>query len=709
VGRTVYRASAGHPLCRLSLAVSEDDVREVEAEEISAAGSRVLLADLPIKQHDYLDAKLELEGSAELSLFANVVDVAAGQIKLRWLHLDNDEEERLAAALDRSLDGKKGIAKAEEAADTYAPASGTTTHRRKKGMVKPRGEVKPLAARPERKGAVKPRKGMVTPRAEGGGTDVTHREPPPTSGEGTATQRKRTYTSRVVKPVTIPGADSPDSVPDSPEAIREVVESTRRKSEGESSRQVVRPTVPTARSGDGEGQSRRVTRPSGDPAADAASADVDNPALSRRRQAVEPSAPPPESKKPAAPKEKKRDTDTFTPDDAPASAQKQNRPTSTDVRRTTRGMSRDEQSMRREIIRRGKVTEAKDLANKEGKVLVLNLGTIRQLIGEAVNEAVGDLEFVGGDAQALMAEVEKRVAERMKSSDAEKKDLEAQARGLEKQLEAARKAMEAERQRDLDASQFTVSEAGLEDLDKRFERLLQRAIKNNGVNDHLADELQKMVAHVLDAERERIAEKATEDQQSKMSLLEKKINRLAKSLQDTEQERDLNAKRLKFMEAQGTGVANIMDAGLAMEDPDYERKKLLMKEIFDRNREMRREYKEIFGEPPPSREKPPAPPEAAAEEVEQPATEEVAPAAEVAGEFPEADDTPAPETSVAEAQAGDSDTGEEDSEPAMDPDDLPWEGPSEEFLEQRAEEADRDVKVINDYKDFAPPPLERDS
>ena len=72
----------------------------------------------------------------------------------------------------------------------------------------------------------------------------------------------------------------------------------------------------------------------------------------------------------------------------------------------------------------------------------------------------------------------------------------------------------------------------------RFDRLVDRAIKVNAVNDGLADELRAHGHTVLDDEREKIAEQAKQAQNDAIRLLEKKVKRLATNLETAEEEAD---------------------------------------------------------------------------------------------------------------------------------------------------------------------------
>ena len=102
--------------------------------------------------------------------------------------------------------------------------------------------------------------------------------------------------------------------------------------------------------------------------------------------------------------------------------------------------------------------------------------------------------------------------------------------------------------------------------------------------------MRSVVSRLLDDERDKIREQAQQAQNDKVALLEKKVERLASSLQNAEGERDRAQRRAQALEASGgLPLRNIMTVGLDQGDPDRERKLALLKEIFRLNKEIREE------------------------------------------------------------------------------------------------------------------------
>lgn len=243
------------------------------------------------------------------------------------------------------------------------------------------------------------------------------------------------------------------------------------------------------------------------------------------------------------------------------------------------------------IRNRAKSIRASELAARHDRVRVLNMGTIKQLITEAVEEASAHLTRSLGeqDRKRLLEEAEENFKERLKMFEAEKLSAEMKAKRLQEQLQTMQTALEGERKRTIAADQFTVSAEGLDEIEAKFKRLLDHSIAEGRVVPSLEEELRKVIATVFDAERQRIREQELQAQNEKIALLENKIKRLAGSLEDTERQRDEMQEWAQMLEASGGGaLRNVFTPGLKDGDPNKKRKLALMKEILDINREMRK-------------------------------------------------------------------------------------------------------------------------
>lgn len=256
---------------------------------------------------------------------------------------------------------------------------------------------------------------------------------------------------------------------------------------------------------------------------------------------------------------------------------------------------------------RARTVSASSLASRLQTVQVLGLPEIKNLIKESVQTAVVHLEeqLIDDQRQRLLQEAEEIFKQRLEAFRADRADREAKIKHLQKQLKIAETLLDEERNKIVSANQFTVSDAGMVELETRLGRMLDRAIKGGGVSDELAQEMSATVARLLDSERDNIRRKAEEAQGERVALLERKIERLAKTLEKAEGDRDRERRRAEILEraTAGPGFTLTRDPGILDEDPKKERKLQLMKEIFLANKEMRRALEEKgllrrIGEPP---------------------------------------------------------------------------------------------------------------
>lgn len=353
------------------------------------------------------------------------------------------------------------------------------------------------------------------------------------------------------------------------------------------------------------------------------------------------------------------------------------------------------------IKSRAKTVRASELAARHERVRVLNMTTIKALIQEAVDEASKLLSHALGENERkrLLEEAEESFQERLKAFQLEKASADERAAKLADQLGNAQRLLDEERKRSISADQFTVSHAGMAEIEASFLTLIERSAGEGKLSDSLEGDLRAITSRVLDEERNRIREKEAQAHSEKIELLEKKIRRLAGNLEDAERQRDEAreiAATLEKMGGQGMSVEQIkqkFQVGLKKDDPDRERKLAVMREVLEQNRELRRKLGLAMNEG--AADKPASPP---------PVVEVSAPV------------VPEPEESAAETDASSVETDGEplvnpddqpwepvSSEPAVNPDDLPWEPPASAAPADEADE--RGVKILREYKKFEPPPL----
>lgn len=313
------------------------------------------------------------------------------------------------------------------------------------------------------------------------------------------------------------------------------------------------------------------------------------------------------------------------------------------------------------IRSKAKTILASELAARHDKVHVLNMGTIKELIQDAVSEALMNINVSMSETEKkqLLEETEAKFQERLKNFQAEKVGAQEYAKHLNDQLRIAQNLLEEERKRTINVDQFTVSESGMGQIEERLRRVLDMAVKTGNVSPELEAKLRDMIAHILDEERERIRIQEQEAQGAKIDLLEKKLRRLASNLEEAERQRD-QAQALANALEQNGGLHGIMLAGITDSDADKKRKLALMKQILDINRHIRDELGVTYNRND--------------EAVEQLERERLKlPDAKVATRWAdddaaeEADNTARMNKEIAAEQAAVS------QDPQIDPDDMPWE------------------------------------
>lgn len=606
--------------------------------EISPAHA-IIASDAEFEPNAYLDLTLELKGQPPRKFFAHVVATEAAGVRIRWMHLDPGEEQKLKgllAAYARSL-GSSGNAAAP-------PGHGT------RRVIRPKTET------------------IVPFGAGGSAAEVKMPAPPPEKDRGGDEHRA---TRRVIKPSARLSSQSEEHEPSA-------------AAPGEESKGHPVVLAPT----DKFEKLRQIE-------------DVDRPKEASGAQAALSATPPettPSGGNPAQPAAT-GDALADLPGESPSG-------------RHTAVIGKDgRMDVGAAIRQKAKTVRASDLAARHDKVRVLNMGTIKALIQDAVEEAASHLTRALGEAERkrLLEEAEEGFKERLKAFELDKKSAEEKARVLQNDLSAAKELLEQERKRSIQADQFTVSEAGLVEIDERMAKIIERAVSRGEAGPDLELKLRELIAHILDSEREKMREKELAAHNDKIALLEKKVARLANSLDETEKERDEARQIADAMEKHGISAAEVKNKykiGIDASDANRERKLALMKELVEQNRELRKqlglktvdpaqvakEMAEEVEKAKAAREKAKA--EALADRAALKA-EQAGGAPAAAAVAPEPEPAPAAEEPAAEPAS---------AEPAVNPDDEVW-TPAPPKAAAAAED-DRGVKILRDYKKFEPPPLE---
>lgn len=242
------------------------------------------------------------------------------------------------------------------------------------------------------------------------------------------------------------------------------------------------------------------------------------------------------------------------------------------------------------LLSKTRQVDSQSLAAQHRQLRVVGMGDITRLIEESVAEALTKSEhaWTEKEREKLLNEAQDVFQQRLDEMKAQRADSEARATKLEEQLRNAESLLEEERQRVLSRDQFTVSDAGMNEIEARMERLLQRIVRDRQVDSEIEREMRGFVSGMLDDERGKILEKEQSAQNDSIRLLEHKVERLAKALEETSDERDRANRRAAALEAHGGGVAGMVyAAGLGDEDPAKERKLVLLEDLVKENRDVR--------------------------------------------------------------------------------------------------------------------------
>ena len=586
---------------------------------------------IQLEANAYIDVTLALKDIAPRQLFAHVVGSGSAGLRLRWLHFDPGEEGKLKSLLE-------AYARARAGGQASTSHSGTRRVVRPKGDAPPATSEMPAAPASSTRRLVRPSASAITPFSDLG--------PAPAAPTGDAASSARIGTRRVVRPSQQALTPFADVVSEPTPAIGE---------ESRTQHVVIEPTDRFEKLIDvGEEKARSAPKPA--PA----------PALTKAATATPPGAQQ-ISTTPFGGSQVVSGAGAGAGVGESSGAQRAQAPFGEDsgAHQVTGGktavVGKDgRMDIGASIRSHAKTIRASELASRHERVRVLNMATIKSLIQEAVEEAAGHLTRSLGEAERkrLLEEAEEGFQERLKSFEAEKQSAAERNKRLNDQLESARRLLEDERKRSIKADQFTVSDEGLGEIEDRFKRLLDRTLAAGKVPADVEEELRAVIARILDSERERIRAKELEAQSAKIELLERKINRLAGSLEESEKQRDDAQKFAAFLESQGGGaLRNVYEAGIKGEDPNKEKKLALMKKILDENRALRNslgiELQEVKDEP--KKETPKAAAAAPVKDV---------PAAEV---------TPDPEPAAEASPAEDTTDAEGSNVPAVNPDDEVWE------------------------------------
>jgi len=248
------------------------------------------------------------------------------------------------------------------------------------------------------------------------------------------------------------------------------------------------------------------------------------------------------------------------------------------------------------LVQRTRMVRTSEIAAKRDTIRVLKLDTVRELIARAVDEALerSTVRVEETERDRILRESEERFRELLARAKAEKDGVEAQRSELQKQLDRARTQLEREKERPLGTDRFTLSDEAIDRIERRMHRYVDDSLAAGRADTTMESGLRTAIEGILDAERTRIEDLARSARSDRIELLEQKIHRLARSLEDTQQERDRARQRAHALEttAAKNPIVGVAAEPLDREDPQQGRKLALLADLVRENHDLRRRMEE---------------------------------------------------------------------------------------------------------------------
>ncbi|MGA1535078.1 MAG: hypothetical protein ACO4CW_07690 [Planctomycetota bacterium] len=248
------------------------------------------------------------------------------------------------------------------------------------------------------------------------------------------------------------------------------------------------------------------------------------------------------------------------------------------------------------LVQRTRMVRTSEIAAKRDTIRVLKLDTVRELIARAVDEALerSTVRVEETERDRILRESEERFRELLARAKAEKDGVEAQRSELQKQLDRARTQLEREKERPLGTDRFTLSDEAIDRIERRMHRYVDDSLAAGRADTTMESGLRTAIEGILDAERTRIEDLARSARSDRIELLEQKIHRLARSLEDTQQERDRARQRAHALEttAAKSPIVGVAAEPLDREDPQQGRKLALLADLVRENHDLRRRMEE---------------------------------------------------------------------------------------------------------------------
>ena len=243
---------------------------------------------------------------------------------------------------------------------------------------------------------------------------------------------------------------------------------------------------------------------------------------------------------------------------------------------------------------RSRLVRTAAIAAQRDSVRVLNLSAIKDLIQDAVEDVVleSGLSHDENEIQRLLKESEKGFREKLAEFESEKADLQSHVQGLSSRLDRAQNLLGREKNREVERDQFTLSEGAMIELESKLGSVIDAAVESGTVAAPLEEKLREAMERSLDSERERTRIQEEGARNENIQLLERKIHRLAHSLDDARKDRDHareNARRAESKDrTQGfKGAGGDRVKASSGDDSNHGVRQSLLLELVQENKELR--------------------------------------------------------------------------------------------------------------------------
>ncbi|MGE4619622.1 MAG: hypothetical protein AAEJ04_07425 [Planctomycetota bacterium] len=242
---------------------------------------------------------------------------------------------------------------------------------------------------------------------------------------------------------------------------------------------------------------------------------------------------------------------------------------------------------------RSRLVRTSAIAAQRDSVRVLNLSAIKDLIQDAVEDAVRESgrSLDEADLQELIEKSETGFRERLAQFEDEKADLQSRIHGISNRFERAQELLQRERNREVNRDRFTLSESTIGELERSFETIIDEAVATRDVGPSFETELREVMEKCLDSERDRVRDLEEKARSENIELLERKIGRLAKNLDEARTDRDQAREAVRRAESREsmTPLAGAIDRikATSPDDSQATRRHSLLLDLVQENRDLR--------------------------------------------------------------------------------------------------------------------------